>query len=147
MPHCLFLIAAIYLVAFEANAADTKYSVKAIKSPLPAKASPAVAALLTEECLKVEDGNQATVCSFWFRKEIPAKATVEQIKNGLTYREIAPTTLIGVIHLPQPWIDFRKQQIPAGVYTLRLGFQPVDGDHMGTAPIPSSACSAPPIKI
>jgi hypothetical protein len=32
--------------------------------------------------------------------------------------------------------DYRKQKIKPGVYTLRLGFQPMDGDHMGTAPNP-----------
>jgi hypothetical protein len=32
------------------------------------------------------------------------------------------------------WSDYRKQKIKTGVYTLRLGFQPMDGDHMGTAP-------------
>jgi hypothetical protein len=30
--------------------------------------------------------------------------------------------------------DFRKQKIKKGVYTFRLAYQPMDGDHMGTAP-------------
>ena len=30
--------------------------------------------------------------------------------------------------------DYRKQKIKEGVYTLRLAYQPADGDHMGTAP-------------
>ena len=30
--------------------------------------------------------------------------------------------------------DYKKQKVPAGVYTLRLEKQPMDGDHMGTAP-------------
>jgi hypothetical protein len=38
------------------------------------------------------------------------------------------------MQLPQTWSDFRKQEIPAGVYTLRMALQPQDGDHMGTAP-------------
>ena len=34
----------------------------------------------------------------------------------------------------EEWTDYRKQKIKAGVYTLRLGFQPMDGDHMGASP-------------
>ena len=30
--------------------------------------------------------------------------------------------------------DYRKQKVPAGVYTLRLALQPVSDDHGGTAP-------------
>ena len=39
--------------------------------------------------------------------------------------------------------DFRKQKIKAGVYTMRLGFQPMDGDHMGTAPYPEFCLLSP----
>ncbi len=70
----------------------------------------------------------------WFRKEVPAKATPEQVKNGLTLREIPETTLLGVLQVHRTLIDYRKQKIKEGVYTLRLAYQPADGDHMGTAP-------------
>src|SRR5262249_54912861 len=56
-------------------------------------------------------------------------------KNGLTYRDnIKETSVLGAIQFHQDGRDYRKQKIKAGVYTLRLGFQPMDGDHMGTAP-------------
>ena len=72
--------------------------------------------------------------TFWFRKEIPAKASAEQIKNGLTYREIPEGTLIGIVKLEKAFVDFRKQQLPAGTYTLRIAVQPDTGDHKDTAP-------------
>src|SRR5581483_2497777 len=59
--------------------------------------------------------------------------TPEQVKNGLTYRELEQTTLMGAMHVVKQITDYRKQPIKPGVYTLRLGFQPQDGDHMGTA--------------
>lgn len=89
--------------------------------------------LLDDKAIVVSNGDTALM-AFWFRKSIPAKATVEQIKNGLTYREIPETTLIAVVMLSKAFIDYRKQEIPAGVYTLRLVFQPDTGDHNGTAP-------------
>src|SRR5262249_36813905 len=42
--------------------------------------------------------------------------------------------------------DYRKQKIKPGVYTLRLGFQPMDGDHMGTAPY-NEFCLLVPAKM
>src|SRR5581483_8878827 len=70
----------------------------------------------------------------WFRKEIPAKATPEQLKSGLSYREVEETTLFGAMKVEQQYSDYRRQKIRPGVYTLRLGYQLMDGDHMGTAP-------------
>lgn len=93
-----------------------------------------IRALLGEDAIRIQDEKGGTVCTIWFRKEIPSKATPEQVKNGITYREIAATTIVGAIQLPQKWNDFRKQEIPKGVYTLRLAVQPMDGDHMGTSP-------------
>ena len=72
----------------------------------------------------------------WFRAEIPVKATEEQIKNGLTYHEIPEGTLVGALEFPTKFTDFRKQELPAGVYTLRFAVQPDIGDHTGTAPHP-----------
>ena len=38
------------------------------------------------------------------------------------------------MQFPDTFTDYRKQKVQAGVYTLRLGIQPTDGDHQGTAP-------------
>jgi hypothetical protein len=38
-----------------------------------------------------------------------------------------------VIKFHQDWTDYRKQKVKAGVYTLRLGYQPADGDHAGSS--------------
>ena len=39
--------------------------------------------------------------------------------------------------------SYRKQKIPAGVYTLRLGDQPQSDDHRGTAPYTDFALLSP----
>jgi hypothetical protein len=89
--------------------------------------------LLEEKAIVVSDGDTEIMC-IWFRTSIPSKATAEQVKNGLTFRELPETVIVGAVKLAKPFIDYRKQEIPAGVYTLRLGFQPENGDHTGTAP-------------
>ena len=53
--------------------------------------------------------------------------------------------MLGAVRFDQQWSDYRKQKIKPGVYTLRLGFQPMDGDHMGTAPF-NEFCLISPAK-
>jgi hypothetical protein len=63
--------------------------------------------------------------------------------NGLTYHEIPETTVLGALRLPKAYTDYRKQKLAAGVYTLRLAFQPMNGDHMGTAPFSEFVLASP----
>jgi len=91
---------------------------------------------LAADALVVRSDADAVVMRVWFRDTIPTKATDEQVKNGLTYREIAEGTLVGVVEFPSEFTDFRKQKIAKGAYTLRFAMQPDIGDHTGTAPHP-----------
>jgi hypothetical protein len=129
------LVPTFWLILAAAFArADDKFSVKAEKAPPPKELSEPIQGLLDDQALRLLDGRGEAVAVIWLRKSIPSKAAPEQVKSGLTYREIPETTVIGAIQFPQAWLDYRKQKIPAGVYTLRLAFQPQNGDHMGTAP-------------
>src|SRR6185295_2345448 len=65
--------------------------------------------------------------------QLPVDATPTQIKNGLTYREIRQTEILGAVRFDQEWTDYRKQKVKPGVYTLRLGFQPTIDDHVGAS--------------
>jgi hypothetical protein len=127
-------VALLLLAAPAARAADS-YSVKvADNTPAPAEVAEPIRKLLRETCLQVYDAKDNLMAELWWRAEVPAKATEAQIKNGLTYREVPETTLVGVVRFAKAFSDYRKQKIPPGVYTLRLAGQPMDGDHMGTAP-------------
>jgi hypothetical protein len=114
-------------------AAAPELTVKVEKASPPVELHDSIKALLSDDAIRVESKSGAH-CTLWLRKEIPVEANADQVKNGLTYREIPRTTVIGAIELPQKWIDFRKQEIPKGVYTLRFVVQPQNGDHDGTAP-------------
>ncbi len=131
----MLLVVGIVCACSPGFGAEPKLSAKVEKVAPPEALAPAVRKLLDEQSLVVRDGD-TELMTVWFRTEIPAKATVEQIKNGLTYREIPEGTLVGAIRFPAKFTDFRKQEIPAGVYTLRFMVQPDIGDHTGTAPHP-----------
>lgn len=116
------------------GAADGSYSIKPVTAAPPNELKPAFRSLLGDKSVALFDGKGAAIGQIWFRPEVPAKATPEQVKAGITYREIEETTLLGVMKLDQQYTDYRRQKIKPGVYTLRLGYQLMDGDHMGTAP-------------
>jgi hypothetical protein len=129
-----------------ANAlADGKYSLKPATTEAPAELAEPIRALLAPGSLQVTDAKGTALCELWVRKDIPSKATAEQVKNGLTYRELDESLVLGAIRFDQTFTDFRKQKIKPGVYTLRIGFQPMDGDHMGTAPY-QEFCLVSPAK-
>src|SRR5207302_10698796 len=74
------------------SAQGGKYSVKAVKAEPPKELKPDIAKLLSPEAIQLEGGSGA-VCTVWLRKDVPVDATAEQVQNGLTYREVAQTTL------------------------------------------------------
>ena len=126
------LLALITLPVF---AAQKTYSVKTVeKTPAPKEVQETIRKLLDDRCVQLLDAKGDVLAEIWFRKDVPVNATDAQIKNGLTYAEVQETTVFGAIRFPKQITDYRKQKIPAGVYTLRLANQPMDGDHMGTAP-------------
>lgn len=122
------------LLAVLPAAAAAQYTAKEVDAAPPNEIKEPVRKLLGQRSVQVLDAKNTVLCEIWFRKEIPVKATAAQVKNGLTYREVPETTLLAVMKVAETMTDYRKQKIKPGLYTLRLAFQPQDGDHMGTAP-------------
>ncbi len=54
-----------------------------------------------------------------------------QKSETITY-PLTPGSLVGVLRFVKRGADFRGQEIPSGIYTLRYADQPVDGNHVGT---------------
>ena len=126
--------AGLLALAGYASAADPKLTVKVEDTAPPKELAEPIRAILDGKAMHVLDDKGELVAEIWLRKELPGKATEEQVKNGLTYKQIPETSIIGVVRTARQLADYRKQKVPAGVYTLRLAYQPMDGDHMGTAP-------------
>ena len=125
----------LVLTTLPLAAADKKYSIKTVdKAALPKQVPEAIRKVLAERCVQLLDAKGDILAEIWPRQELPVNATEAQIKNGLTYAEVPESTVFGVIRFPKQITDYRKQKIAADVYTLRLAAQPMDGDHMGTAP-------------
>jgi hypothetical protein len=139
------IVCALLGLTGPARAGDT-YTIKPADNAAPKEIQEPIRKLLPERSVQLLDAKGSPICEVWLRKELPVKATPEQIKNGLTYHEMEESTVIGAIRFDQSSSDYRKQKIKPGVYTLRLGFQPMDGDHQGTAPY-SEFCLLVPANI
>jgi len=106
-----------------------KYSIKTSDADAPAEIAEPILKLLQKGSVQLLDGTGKPVCEVWLRKEIPAEATPEQLKTGVTFREVKQSEILGAIQFHTNWTDYRKQKIKAGVYTMRLAYQPTDGKH------------------
>jgi hypothetical protein len=71
-------------------------------------------------------------CEVWFRKALPAGFT--STESDVTWKSVPIGTLLGAIRFPAAGLDRRGQPIKPGVYTLRYGNYPINGDHQGVAP-------------
>src|SRR5438309_684922 len=94
--HWLSGMLVLVLYPFVA-AQDGKYSIKTAETPAPKEVGESIQKVLGPQAIQLLDPAGKTVCEVWFRKEIPADATPEQIKNGLTYREVKQSEVVGVI--------------------------------------------------
>jgi len=141
----LVSISLLALTTLYHSSAQGKYTAKLEKIEPPIKLAEPIRKLLDEQALVVRDGD-SVVMTIWFRNVIPVKATEEQVKNGLTYREIPEGTLVGALEFPRTFTDYRKQELPVGVYTLRFAVQPDIGDHTGTTPHPEFCLLCPALE-
>lgn len=101
-------------------------------SALPDGLSKEIAAVVDSKGLRVV-GEEGPACTVWLAKEIPTKP---DFKPTLSVKyPLAPGELLGVLQVQSKakFTDFRGQEIKAGVYTLRYGQQPEDGNHVGTS--------------
>lgn len=125
--HALLFVS---LFAISLCAADHK--VEKVDEPAPKEGiSAEIAALLSPTGFKVIRGESRVICEVWPCKEWPIKEV--KASNDVLY-PFQPGQVMGVARFPRKGSDFREQDVPAGLYTLRYGQQPVDGAHVGTSP-------------
>ncbi len=97
----------------------------------PEGVAPAIAKVLQKDGAKVTNAG-APYCTIWFRTDKPAGG--EPAEENQTLASINPGALLGVIRFDAKGQDRRGQGIKPGVYTLRYGLIPINGDHQGAAP-------------
>ena len=70
----------------------------------------------------------------WLRRSIPTSGKPTAPAGTIQFPIMKEGELLGVVRYVAEGHDFRDQTIPLGVYTIRYGLQPVNGDHLGVSP-------------
>ncbi|PYT28964.1 MAG: hypothetical protein DMG58_17300 [Acidobacteria bacterium] len=97
----------------------------------PAELAPAISQALEQQGTKIV-GSSGVFCEVWFRTSLPAGP--KSAEESVTLPTIPLGALVGAIRFPAQGADRRGQPIKPGVYTLRYGLQPLNGDHLGVSP-------------
>jgi hypothetical protein len=135
MRSIILLSAGLLLVTAVPAVADVAdYKVKTIEKAPPKELIESVQKLLDSSAVQFTDKNGDLIAEVWLRKPIPV--TGELKDNKAAYKNVPATSILAAVQFAKDWKDYRGKKIPAGVYSLRLGMQPQDGNHMGTSPYP-----------
>jgi hypothetical protein len=111
--------------------AEDSYSVEVLAEAPPEAIAAPVREALQQEGLRVLDAEGSPVVDLWLRKAVPAKEALSGPTGSVLLPFLEAGQLVGAMRLEDESGDYKDQVILPGVYTMRYGLQPVDGDHLG----------------
>jgi hypothetical protein len=123
-------LATVLFAGSFARAAEDKTLTKVAQAPSGVSAP--ISATINPQGYRVQSG-EGTVCEVWLLKELAVKPRFKPTLN-VKY-PLQSGQLVGVLRVGDKgeYTDFRGQPVKPGVYTLRYGQQPQDGNHIGTS--------------
>jgi len=118
-------------ILLTATAVFAQYKATPAGDP-PTDAAAPIIATLNKAGNKIVADNGSTYVEIWLRSTMPAGPNTGE--SSVTLPTIPPGALLGVLRFSAKGSDRRGQTIAPGVYTLRYGNYPVNGNHQGVAP-------------
>jgi hypothetical protein len=113
--------------------AQGSYKVSVLKEAPPEAAAAGIRGALNDQGFRIQDEKGQTLADIWLRKTVPGSEKPAGPKEAVLYPFLADGELIGLLQFPSEGHDYRDQSIAKGVYTMRYGLQPVNGDHLGVS--------------
>jgi hypothetical protein len=107
------------------SSAFAQLTAKPITTAAPETIAAPVRGLLAPSGVSVTAG--AATLDFWWVSVLPTKGSAE-------WGQVAEGSLVGAVRVTGAFKEIRGKAVKAGVYTLRLGLQPQNGDHLGVSP-------------
>lgn len=125
VPLSFFLLS--FLLGSSSVLLSDSLSATAHTEPLPSELKPAVAAQLKPGGVRASvDGN---AIDFWWSSGVALTGA-----GPVAWSTVPEGALIGAVKVARDFRDIRGRVIKPGVYTLRYGLQPENGDHLGVSP-------------
>lgn len=112
---------------------SSSFKVEPLKEAAPKELSKAIRETLSPNGFRVVDDRGKPVIDVWVRKTVPVAAKPTGPSGPVLFPVLNQGELVGALRRHVEGRDFRDQTIAPGVYTLRYGLQPVNGDHLGTS--------------
>jgi hypothetical protein len=126
--YVLIVPALILLVALASPAALAQIAATpAAAAPAPDTIHSSLRSLLAGESTKVSIG--PTALEFWWVSALPVSGG-----GPPSWSQVPEGALVGAVRVTGAFKEIRGKTIKPGVYTLRLGLQPQNGDHLGASP-------------
>jgi hypothetical protein len=131
----LALSTALALATAPADAfAQGSYKIEPLKAPPPEALSPQIRQVLNADGYRVLDGQGKPYAELWLCKAAAATQKPGGPSGAVQFPFLQDGELLGALRFPGEGHDNRDQAISKGVYTVRYGLQPVNGDHLGVSP-------------
>lgn len=128
-------LAASLMIAASSSVSAQTYKVEEIEAAPPSEVAPEVASALGSKAYRISDEGGEPLAEIWLRKAIPASEKPGEAQGAIQFPFLAEGELLGVARLLSDNVgDYRDQVIDDGVYTIRYGLLPVNGDHLGVSP-------------
>lgn len=125
LPFLLSLATAV-LIAQDGSALNASRH----SEPPPETLAKAIGAQLSPGGVRVQTRPDSKPLDFWWVKSLPFRTdTADNSWAG-----VDEGALVGAVGLGSEFRDIRGRVIKPGVYTLRYGIQPANGDHLGVSP-------------
>jgi hypothetical protein len=99
-------------------------------APVPAGLAAPVAARFGKSGVRVTVAKGPVTLDFWFVESLPMKAG----SAATSWDDVEEGALVGAVNISTDYRDIRAKILKPGLYTLRYGIQPDNGDHLGVSP-------------
>jgi hypothetical protein len=97
---------------------------------VPAGLAAPLAARLGKSGVRVTVAKGPATLDFWFVESLPMKAG----SGAPSWDDVEEGSLVGALNVSTDYRDIRAKILKPGLYTLRYGIQPDNGDHLGVSP-------------
>jgi len=97
----------------------------------PSEAAATIGSTLVQDGIKIIKPDGSVLAELWLRSQAPSGGKAE---DNASFATIPFGAVLGVMRFPDRHSDRRGQTIKPGVYTVRYGLFPINGDHQGVAP-------------
>lgn len=131
LPASVAIAAVTFSLSVPRAATAASLTVQPAPAPSADSVPPALASRLDPQGAQLSSGG-TPLCNLWVLKSVSTVPSSSS-EPDILYGNLQVGELVGVMQVLAPAQDLRHQKVPPGVYTMRYGQIPQDGNHMGVS--------------